>query len=498
MLIKQKDIFPVLQNILKLLTAGALGGSAVAPAPITTNKHPAKRAQNNRLFQPLPKRRKLNRVPAGAADWDVPYPFREGEGPEAYQQTWLQERGRQLVSQLINLVKTAARKVAARKHLEELAKRQRTSPESAGGVDENVNDDKTSQRQGGKGANHYRDVNDNQGSVVPTTQDAQRLEAKGESSTSEHVDLVSASGVEPQAAQDTNAVSPTTSFNDLFSALLAVPDFNSPASVNLGCSSSDPSGLSESSSSIDSSAAVTSVSDGHMEQCLIDSWMNILQTFPLQEASACAQVVSSPDQHSLDSLLGFNSNETLSSFASPTSGDSSSFSTTPNPDNQSAQTFSALNLDHLGDLDLALNLFPGGVPPPGSFGSDPSISRPALPLGDVSFDLASSLRDLVQEPGRYSTNQTQEVAEAQSSSASASFADSLIDPQLLALSRPDFGVSIPPSSYAAQSVLAQSKDGVSPCSSLASSSSTCEPVTPSSAFWDLGPDSAVGRTLGMW
>jgi hypothetical protein len=486
---KQKDIFPVVQNILKLLTARALGGKPAAPTLMTSNQQFTKRAQNNRLFQPPPKRRKLNRVPAGAVDWDVPYPFREGEGPEAYQQTWLQDRGRQLVSQLINLVKTAAQKAAARKHMEELAKKKRGSPENA----EDMNDE-ASQRQGGKGANHYREVNNSQSSLVPITQAAPRLEAAGKSPTSEYVDLVSAPGVESQTAESVNAMSSSASFNDLFSALLAAPDLNSMALVNPGCSSSDPSGPPELSSGINPSAAAPSVTDGHMEQCLIDSWMNILQTFPLQEAGA--QGVSSPDQQSLEYLLGFNSSETPSSFASPISGDSPSFVTTPNLDNQSTQTFDSLNFDQLGGLDLALNLFPGGISPPESVGSDPSTSRSALPPSDFSFDRASSLRDPIQEPGR--TNQTQLVTTGQSPSGSDSFADSLIDPQLLALSQHDFGALVPPSSNTAQNILAHSEGGVSPCSSLASSSSLCEPVTPSSAAWDMAPKPTVDGTFGMW
>ncbi|OAX39547.1 hypothetical protein K503DRAFT_689366, partial [Rhizopogon vinicolor AM-OR11-026] len=62
------------------------------------------------------KRRKLTSVPAGAVDWDVPYPFPEGEGPESYHATWEQDRARQLIVQLLELIKDAVHGAAARKH----------------------------------------------------------------------------------------------------------------------------------------------------------------------------------------------------------------------------------------------------------------------------------------------------------------------------------------------------------------------------------------------
>ncbi|KAJ8072483.1 hypothetical protein PM082_016042 [Marasmius tenuissimus] len=65
------------------------------------------------------KRRKLNHVPAGADDWDVPYPFQQGEGPQSYHDGWVQYRAKQLVSQLVALIRTASRKAALRKFLKE-------------------------------------------------------------------------------------------------------------------------------------------------------------------------------------------------------------------------------------------------------------------------------------------------------------------------------------------------------------------------------------------
>ncbi|KAJ3864119.1 hypothetical protein EV359DRAFT_19393, partial [Lentinula novae-zelandiae] len=104
-LIKQREIFPVLQNILKLSRNGFPGFTK------DTNNSPSP--------GPVPKKRKLNKVPAGAVDWDVPYPFQPGEGPEAYSATWEQTRGKQLVSQLVSLIKAASRKAAIRKYMEQ-------------------------------------------------------------------------------------------------------------------------------------------------------------------------------------------------------------------------------------------------------------------------------------------------------------------------------------------------------------------------------------------
>ncbi|KAF8164403.1 hypothetical protein BJ912DRAFT_1004155 [Pholiota molesta] len=106
-LIGQKDIFPILEGVLKLVM-----GSTPATRPKTGFEHKDQAGTSH-----APKKRKLNRVPAGATDWDVPYPFEQGEGPEEYHQTWERERGKQLISQLIQLIKSAARKAATKKYL---------------------------------------------------------------------------------------------------------------------------------------------------------------------------------------------------------------------------------------------------------------------------------------------------------------------------------------------------------------------------------------------
>lgn len=141
-LIGQKDIFPILEGVLKLVMGSTPGGKpnsrysghpTVPPPPTgfertsnafakTPTPPPTGFERTSTSTNPNPvKKRKLNRVPAGASDWDVPYPFQKGEGPEAYHKTWERERGKQLISQLIKLIKNAARKAATKKYLQEQA-----------------------------------------------------------------------------------------------------------------------------------------------------------------------------------------------------------------------------------------------------------------------------------------------------------------------------------------------------------------------------------------
>jgi len=80
---------------------------------------------------PPPKRRKLTNVPAGAVDWDVPYPFPEGEGPESHHATWERERARQLIIQLLDLLKGAAQGCCARCSSKEVCAKDEDGDEKA-------------------------------------------------------------------------------------------------------------------------------------------------------------------------------------------------------------------------------------------------------------------------------------------------------------------------------------------------------------------------------
>ena len=94
----QKDIFPVLEQLLGILRRGS-------DLPIQPPLNPP---------QPPSKRRKLSRVPAGAADWDVPFPFPPGEGPPNYKEEWTNERCERLISDFIALLREGTNKAAAR------------------------------------------------------------------------------------------------------------------------------------------------------------------------------------------------------------------------------------------------------------------------------------------------------------------------------------------------------------------------------------------------
>jgi len=91
----QKELFPVLEQLLNILRRG------LEPQPPPNPP------------QPPPKRRKLSRVPAGAADWDVPFPFPPGEGPPNYKEEWTNERCERLISDFITLLRGGANKAAA-------------------------------------------------------------------------------------------------------------------------------------------------------------------------------------------------------------------------------------------------------------------------------------------------------------------------------------------------------------------------------------------------
>jgi len=93
----QKELFPVLEQLLNILRGV---DPSIQPPPNSP--------------QPPPKRRKLSRVPAGATDWDVPFPFPPGEGPPNYKEEWTNERCERLISDFITLLREGANKAAAR------------------------------------------------------------------------------------------------------------------------------------------------------------------------------------------------------------------------------------------------------------------------------------------------------------------------------------------------------------------------------------------------
>ena len=128
-LVKQRNIFPVLESLLRLLSGTGVPCTPPAatfscpsdPASSSSGASSQERGQG-------PKRRRLNSVPAGAADWDVPYPFQQGEGPSQYRRHWEKERLKQLISQLTVVIKGAKRSAATRTFLQQHAGRSSSVP----------------------------------------------------------------------------------------------------------------------------------------------------------------------------------------------------------------------------------------------------------------------------------------------------------------------------------------------------------------------------------
>lgn len=142
-LIKQKNIFPVVEALLRLISG------QVPPPPPPEPTAFQRRAQPPEDPPPT-KRRKLSQVPAGAADWDVPYPFALGQGPADYRTNWERERGKQLLEDLVTLVKSAARKAAVKNYFKDTHLQQARGGSNAGGKSQGHS------TNGNDGLGHYR------------------------------------------------------------------------------------------------------------------------------------------------------------------------------------------------------------------------------------------------------------------------------------------------------------------------------------------------------
>ncbi|GBE88378.1 predicted protein [Sparassis crispa] len=111
-LVRQKNIFPVVESLLRLLSSGA--------SPPHASQYPVRTGwEKTPPNAPPLKRRKLRTVPAGAADWDVPYPFQAGQGPAEYQAHWERERARQLLADLVSVLQSATKKAAMKTYVQQ-------------------------------------------------------------------------------------------------------------------------------------------------------------------------------------------------------------------------------------------------------------------------------------------------------------------------------------------------------------------------------------------
>ncbi|CCM01396.1 uncharacterized protein FIBRA_03447 [Fibroporia radiculosa] len=121
-IMRQKNVFPVIESLLRLLS----GISPAAPPPprFASRRAEFGRSESETAAPPL-KRRKLNQVPAGATDWDVPYPFQDGQGPQGYQTSWARDRARALLADLAVLVQDAKKKAAVRGYYQQQEKERR-------------------------------------------------------------------------------------------------------------------------------------------------------------------------------------------------------------------------------------------------------------------------------------------------------------------------------------------------------------------------------------
>lgn len=284
-LIDQKDIFPILEGVLKLVMRSATGETAAT----TGSKHQSNpKSNNNRsktssTFSGHPvKKRKLNRVPAGATDWDVPYPFPEGEGPDAYRKTWERERGKQLISQLIKLIKTAARKAATKKYLQQRA---REEEERA----------KAPPQEG-----HYRPATASYGLTadqVALTKSQVLQDASNASRTSRSADTNPAASDLPPTVDNAQASAMST-FDELTASIEALASGQGPS----GGFATQP-GLNHLSGSRQNMmfSTPTEAPSFGADQPMFDTWMNFLEQFPMSFSGSSdnsAAFSSEPVSHS--------------------------------------------------------------------------------------------------------------------------------------------------------------------------------------------------------
>ncbi|KAL0580960.1 hypothetical protein V5O48_001052 [Marasmius crinis-equi] len=282
-LMKQKEVLPILQDLLKLFSSN----------PNLAKVH----RSAGGLGGPPAKRRKLNHVPAGAADWDVPYPFQQGEGPQSYHDAWAQNRAKQLVSQLVTLIRTASRKAALRKLLqeqnglrEELERQRNDSIQAAAAW-------KEFEHSLPKTNGHYKPATSFYGidkSNVPET---------SRSSTPASITSSACAATPPPDSQTSNPL------DQLISSLLTT----TPGAQ------SNPEADSEIHSLFSSPSRDLSDVDG-----FLDNWMSIFQSFPSEQTPTPVSIV--PNQAAAETPVATDIPVDLGSWSLP---DSSSTSQPP-------------------------------------------------------------------------------------------------------------------------------------------------------------------------
>ncbi|KAF8349096.1 hypothetical protein F5887DRAFT_1129216 [Amanita rubescens] len=377
-LIGQKDIFPVLQCLLQLIAGQRAEQIALANARAKSkSEQPTPAPVPTGLQAPPLKRRRLSRVPAGAADWDVPYPFQEGEGPQEYRRTWERERGKQLISQLINLIRIAARKAATRKYHQQEARRKA---------------EVQSQRSQSAPA-ALKEPGLPQVAEQPIDDALSVSQQPSEASTP--VTPVPETPTQLPSIATPSESTPDSSLDQLISWLLAA----SPADANgmVGAQSDNMGGTGTGTLPEPSSTFVNSNSGDDVNEGLINSWMNVFERFSFPSDGFA-------------SALDTSSTQNQQSFTS---------ASTPAPEAPDFNLLEPFDFDfdphstHLHSID--------------SINTTNILHLPQSSSENASqHDAEQFMRDIGLEP----------IPASQNHSMQSQLVDAMIDPTLLAISQP--------------------------------------------------------------
>jgi hypothetical protein len=338
-LIKDKNVFPVLESILKLIAGNAFV--------------PQNRSDRGDAEQPNSKRRKVDTVPAGAVDWDVPYPFPNGGGPTGGD--WERERGKQLIAQLVGLIKGAARKAALKSYQHQSRLRQQSYPHWQ--QPQPVKDDEPKIR------GHYRPRTANYGRA-----DAQAPEVLADQSNINGSVVPLSCEVQP-SAQSLPLVEPATQpFGQMLPSLLT----ESPAPS--GLSGDDGQSVSEWSGGLNTPSE-TSAQD--FDQNAFDSWMSILNAFPNPPLDDEDLSSSSNFCHDIDSFMSSISNN-FPMHSDPNTFIFDNFTQSNVSDDFTASSLVDTNFDFSIDPVLLAMSMPPSAQPQFQQHFDPMSSLPAL------------------------------------------------------------------------------------------------------------------------
>ncbi|KAF5367580.1 hypothetical protein D9758_003716 [Tetrapyrgos nigripes] len=462
-LIKQKEVFPILQDILRLQ-------KTQPPPPSRENSFVTPSLSLPKDDEPPKKKRKMDGVPAGAADWDIPFPFSQGDAPREYYLNWAQDRQKQLIGQLVSLIKAATRKAALRKRLREQEEEKRRLK----GMDDLQQKRrlKIMDHSQPKILTHYRPPTVRYGEGnEQVLADASNEPMTTPPTPPSKVDSSSTLGTSSTSA---TAPSETPSFDQLISDLLAtVPDDTQSDATDAHNSMEMASVASTSSHD-----PTPELDDGFM-----NLWSSMSDFLPMDNSFAFMGDSIFDQDPSLQSGLP----SSAPSFLEPLPVQSSDLTTSGT---LQSELFSQQSI-----FDQSTSASTAGT----MSSSEHQLSQ-LLPSNSTSNDITASALDLLF---------FHQGAQAQLHDSSAPYAtgfnavsdpvsDAMIDPELLALSRPVLSLPVQPPSnpqtfpYLANDIQSPSTCG-SPMPSMSSSSSTMGsagelsdlPMTPRSAVGDV-------------